>query len=59
MFWNQKHVTNEIKQGRNYLSRDSKELFEQRFVKFFDKIRKHVEALNQRTDTPAGFTVPW
>ena len=52
-------MTNEIKQGRNYLSRDSKELFEQRFVKFFDQIRKHVEARNQRTGTTAGFIVPW
>ena len=41
------------------LSRDSKELFEQRFVKVFDQNRKHVEARNQRTGTPADFTVPW
>ena len=41
------------------LSRDSKELFEQRFVKAFDQNRKHVEARNQKTGTPADFTVPW
>ena len=41
------------------LSRDSKELFVQRFVKAFDQNRKHVEARNQRTGTPADFTVPW
>ena len=40
------------------MSRDSKELFEQRFVKVFDQNRKHVEVRNQKTDTPAGFTVP-
>ena len=38
------------------LSSDSKELLEQRFVKVFNQNRKHVEAQNQRTDTPA--TVP-
>ena len=31
----------------------------QRFVKVFDQNRKHVEARNQRTGTPADFTVPW
>ena len=41
------------------LSRDSKELFKQHFVKVFDQYRKHMEARNQRTGTPAGFTVPW
>ena len=41
------------------MSRDSKELFEQRFVKVFDQNRKHVEVQSQRTDTPADFTVPW
>ena len=41
------------------LSRDIKELLEQRFVKIFDQNQKHVEARNQRTGTPAGFTVPW
>ena len=41
------------------LSRDSKELFVQRFVKVFDQNWKHVEARNQRTGTPADFTVPW
>ena len=35
------------------LSRVSKELFVQRFVKAFDQNRKHVEARNQRTGTPA------
>ena len=33
------------------LSRDSKELFVQRFVKVFDQNRKCVEAWNQRTGT--------
>ena len=37
------------------LSRDSKELFVQRFVQVFDQNRKHVEARNQRTDTLADF----
>ena len=32
------------------LSRDSKELFLQRFLKVFDQNRKHVEARNHRTD---------
>ena len=41
------------------LWRDSKELFVQRFVKVFDQNWKHVEARNQRTGTPADFTVPW
>ena len=40
------------------LSRDSKELLEQRFVKVLDHNRKHVEARNQRTGTPADFTAP-
>ena len=39
------------------LSRDNKELFEQRFVKVFDQNQKNMEAWNQRTGTPAGFTV--
>ena len=42
------------------LSRDSKELFAQRFVQVFDlNIWKHVEALNQKTSTPADFTAVW
>ena len=41
------------------LSRDSKELFEQRFVKVFDKNRKYIKARNQRTGIPTSFTVPW
>ena len=41
------------------LSRDSKELFVKRFVKAFDQNRKHMQARNQRTGTPADFTVPW
>ena len=41
------------------LSRDSKTLFVQRFVKVFDQNWKHVEAQNQRTATTANFTVPW
>ena len=48
-------MTNQIKK-EIVLSRDSKELLQQRFVKIFDQNRKHVEARNQRTDTPA--TVP-
>ena len=35
------------------LSRDSKELTVQCFVEVFDQNRKHVEARNQRTSTPA------
>ena len=31
------------------LSRDSKELLVQRFMKVFEQIRKHVDAWNQRT----------
>ena len=49
IFWNQKHVINQFKQGRNCLSRDSKELFVQRSVRVFDQNRKYVEAGNQRT----------
>ena len=41
-----------------FLSGDSKELFEQRFMKVFDQNQKHVEVRNQRTGTPADFTVP-
>ena len=41
------------------LSRDSKELFVQRFVKIFQQNWKHMEAQNQRTGTPADFTAPW
>ena len=33
------------------MSRDSKELFVQRFVKVFDQNWKHVEARKQRTGT--------
>ena len=40
-------------------SRDSKELFVQRFVKLFDQNWKDVEVRNQGTDTPAYFAVPW
>ena len=58
IFWDQKHVTNQIKQESD-LSRDSKELFEQCFVKVFDQNRKHTEARNQRRSIPAGFTVSW
>ena len=52
-------MTNQIKEGRNYLSSYNKELFEQRFVKVFDQNQKQVEQRNQRTGTPADFTVPW
>ena len=41
------------------LSRDSKELFVQRFVKIFQQNWKHMETQHQRTGTPADFTVPW
>ena len=41
------------------LSRDNKELFVQRFVKVFDQNQNHMEARNQRTGTPADFTLPW
>ena len=37
--------------------RDSKELFVQRFVWVFDQNGNGVEAPNQRTDTPADFTM--
>ena len=59
IFWNQKHVTNQTSKDEIILSRDSKELFEQRFVKVFDQNPKQVEARNQRTGTPAEFTVTW
>ena len=59
IFWNRKYVTNQFKQGRNCSVRDTKELFVQRFGKVFDQNSKHVEAQNQRTGTPADFTVPW
>ena len=39
-------------QARNILSRDSKVLFVQLFVKVFHKNRKHVEARHQRTGPP-------
>ena len=42
-----------------FLSLDSKELIVQRFLKVFDQNQKHVEARNQRTSTPADFTVQW
>ena len=41
------------------LSCDSQELFQQHFMKVFDQNRKHMEAQNQKTDTPAAITVPW
>ena len=41
------------------LSRDSKQLFVQRFVKAFDQNWKHVEARNQRTYIPANSAVLW
>ena len=50
-------MTNQIKQGRNCFACDSKELFEQHFVKVFDQNQKHVEARNQKTGTPVDFTV--
>ena len=59
IFWNRKYVTNNSNKEEIVLSRDSKELFVQRFVKVFDQNWKHVEARNQRTGTPADFTVPW
>ena len=42
-------MINQLKQ-EIVLSRDSKELFVQRFVQVFDQNRKHVEAQNQTTD---------
>ena len=41
------------------LSRDSKELYLQCFVKVFYQNRKHVDVQNQRTGTPANFTLLW
>ena len=40
------------------MSRDSKEIFEQRFVKVLEQNWKHVEARNQGTGASADFTVP-
>ena len=61
LFWSEIKSTWSIKSSKKeiVLSRDSKELFDQRFVKVFDKNRKHVEARIQRAGTPADFTVPW
>ena len=39
------------------LSCDSKKLIAQHFVKVFDYNRKHMEGQNQRTGTPADFTI--
>ena len=39
------------------MSRDSKKLFVQHFVKVFDQNRKQVETRNQRTGTLADFAV--
>ena len=36
------------------LSCDSQELFQQHFMKVFDQNRKHMEAQNQKTDTPTA-----
>ena len=36
IFWNRKYVTNNSNKEEIVLSRDSKELFVQRFVKVFD-----------------------
>ena len=57
IFWNQKHATNKFKQPRNCFVSDSKEIFVQGFVKVFDQNRSHLEAWNQRTGTPADFTM--
>ena len=51
IFWNRKYVTNNSNKEEIVLSRDSKELFVQRFVKVFDQNWKHVEARKQRTGT--------
>ena len=40
-----------------FLSRDSKELLVQRFVKVFDQNPKYMEARNSKTDIPTDFTV--
>ena len=39
------------------MPRDSKELFEQPFIKVFDQNREHLEMRNQGAGTPAA--VPW
>ena len=59
IFWNRKYVTNNSNKEEIVLSRDSKELFVQRFVKVFDQNWNQVEARNKRTGNPADFTVPW
>ena len=41
------------------LSYDTKELFVQLLVQFFDQNRKHVEARNQSNNTPGDFAVLW
>ena len=41
------------------LSRDSKELFVQRFALVFDQNRNHMEAPNQGTSTPVDFIELW
>ena len=45
--------------GEVALSRDTKDLFVQRFVKVFDQNWNHAVVRSQRTETPADFTVPW
>ena len=59
IFWNWKHMINKLSKEEIVLSRDSKELFVQQFVQVFDQNWKHVEVQNQRTSTPADFTVLW
>ena len=44
ILWNRKHVTINSSKEETVLSRDSKEVFVQRFVYVFDQNRKHVEA---------------
>ena len=46
-------------QASKKFSRNSKELFVQRFVKVFDQNRKHVEAVNHRIGRAADLTVLW
>ena len=45
--------------GNNFLSRDSKKLFVQRFPQDFNQVRKHVKARNQKRNTLVDFTVLW
>ena len=52
-------MTNQFKQEKIVLSRDSKELYVQHFAKVFYQNRKHVDVQNKKTDTPANFMLLW